>query len=449
MKKIVFSFRCDTGKSINRFGKRGGILEKFWLGYGSSQVEAAFDGAKSVRCLEPAAQPAIEDVREAFHAAAHSPIGGAPLEQLVSSEDLVTIVISDVTRFCSRQDLVCRELVAFLHEECGVLHQNMTVLVALGTHRGQSEKELRQIASEEVYQKVKVVCHDCDGPLAYLGGTSFGTPVWVNPLAVGRKVITIGATVHHLMSGYGGGRKSILPGISGKQTILHNHMMCLDPDKPCSSSRIGMGKLEDNPVHLDMTEAAALVNPVFGINIVMNQQGRQCRLVCGQWQRAWEESCRLVQQISGVPISQKADIVIASCGGYPKDINLYQGIKTLLNMGQAVKPGGTMIFVAQCPDGGGAPDFFDWSRSLKTNSLDADLRAGFTIAGYIFYAGCEVIRGGRVLMLTELSPETLRDMGIEGYTDMQQLLASVDFTGKDVIVMPHGGSTVPYVSQKG
>ena len=215
-------------------------MEKFWLGYGSSQVEAAFDGAKSVRCLEPAAQPTIEDVREAFHAAAHSPIGGAPLEQLVSSEDLVTIVISDVTRFWSRQDLVCRELVAFLHEECGVLHQNMTVLVALGTHRGQSEKELRQIASEEVYQKVKVVCHDCDGPLAYLGETSFGTPVWVNPLAVGRKVITIGATVHHLMSGYGGGRKSILPGISGKQTILHNHMMCLDPDKPCSSSRIGL-----------------------------------------------------------------------------------------------------------------------------------------------------------------------------------------------------------------
>ena len=166
-------------------------MEKFWLGYGSSQVEAAFDGAKSVRCLEPAAQPAIEDVREAFHAAAHSPIGGAPLEQLVSSEDLVTIVISDVTRFWSRQDLVCRELVAFLHEECGVLHQNMTVLVALGTHRGQSEKELRQIASEEVYQKVKVVCHDCDGPLAYLGETSFGTPVWVNPLAVGRKVITM------------------------------------------------------------------------------------------------------------------------------------------------------------------------------------------------------------------------------------------------------------------
>ena len=359
----------------------------------------------------------------------------------------MTIVISDITRFWSRQDLVCRELVAFLRENCGVPYENMAVLVALGTHRGQSEAELRQIASEEVYQKVQVVCHDCEGKLSYLGETSFGTPVWVNPLAVGRKVITIGATVHHLMSGYGGGRKSILPGISGKQTILHNHMMCLDPERPCSSDRIGMGKLEDNPVHLDMTEAASMVGPVFGINIVMNKDGRQCRLVCGQWQQAWEESCRLVQQISGVPIREKADIVIASCGGYPKDINLYQGIKTLLNMGQAVKPGGTMIFIAQCPDGGGAPDFFDWSRSLKTNSLDADLRAGFTIAGYIFYAGCEVIQNGRVMMLTELSPETLQDMGIEGYTDMKSLLAAVDFSGKDVIVMPHGGSTVPYVSR--
>lgn len=99
-------------------------------------------------------------------------------------------------------------------------YENMAVLVALGTHRGQSEEELRRIASEEVYQKVKIVCHDCEGELSYLGDTSFGTPVWVNPLAVGRKVITIGATVHHLMSGYGGGRKSILPGISGKRTIL-------------------------------------------------------------------------------------------------------------------------------------------------------------------------------------------------------------------------------------
>ena len=421
-------------------------MEKILLDYGQTQVEAVFDGAKSVTYLEPADQPAIADIKAAFYQeAVVRPVGSEPLDRLVKKDDQVTIVISDITRYWSRQDLVCRELVAFLHESCGVPYENMAVLVALGTHRGHSEEELRKIASQEVYGRVQVICHDCEGELSYLGKTSFGTPVQVNPLAVGRRVITIGATVHHLMSGYGGGRKSILPGISGKETILHNHMMCLDPLKPQSSSRIGMGKLEDNPVHLDMVEAAAMVDPVFGINIVMNKDGRQCRLVCGHWLKAWEESCRIVQQTAGVPIREKADIVIASCGGYPKDINLYQGIKTLLNMGQAVKPGGTMIFLAQCQDGGGAPDFFDWSRSLKTDSLDADLRAGFTIAGYIFYAGCETIRKGRVLMLTELSPETLKDMGIEGYTDLAALLSQVDFAGKDVIVMPHGGSTVPYV----
>lgn len=192
-------------------------MEKILLGYGPLQVEAAFDGAKSVTCLEPAAEPAIENGKAAFYEAVRHPVDSDPLDRVVSSEDQVTIIISDITRFWSRQDLICRELVAFLHQECSMPYENMAVLVALGTHRGQSEEELRRIASEEVYQKVKMVCHDCEGALSYLGDTSFGTPVWVNPLAVGRKVITIGATVHHLMSGYGGGRKSILPGISGKR----------------------------------------------------------------------------------------------------------------------------------------------------------------------------------------------------------------------------------------
>ena len=196
-------------------------MEKILLGYGPLQVEAAFDGAKSVTCLEPAAEPAIEKWEGCVYEAVRHPVDSDPLDRVVSSEDQVTIIISDITRFWSRQDLICRELVAFLHQECNMPYENMAVLVALGTHRGQSEEELRRIASEEVYQKVKIVCHDCEGALSYLGDTSFGTPVWVNPLAVGRKVITIGATVHHLMSGYGGGRKSILPGISGKRTILH------------------------------------------------------------------------------------------------------------------------------------------------------------------------------------------------------------------------------------
>ena len=143
-------------------------MEKILLGYGPLQVEAAFDGAKSVTCLEPAAEPAIENGKAAFYEAVRHPVDSDPLDRVVSSEDQVTIIISDITRFWSRQDLICRELVAFLHQECNMPYENMAVLVALGTHRGQSEEELRRIASEEVYQKVKMVCHNCEGALSYL-----------------------------------------------------------------------------------------------------------------------------------------------------------------------------------------------------------------------------------------------------------------------------------------
>lgn len=423
-------------------------MQKITLHYGKEQVTLGFDGAATVTTITPQPADAIADVKEnLIYEMCQNPVGCAPINELVTGQDLVTIVISDITRFWSRQDLVLEVLVKYLHEHIGLPYENMVVLVALGTHRGQSEKELKIIAGEEVYKKVQVLCHDCEGELCFVGTTSYGTPVWVNPLAVGRKVITIGATVHHLMSGFGGGRKSILPGIAGKTTVVHNHMLCLDPDKPKSSEKIGIGKLTGNPVHEDMCEAAAMVGPAFGINIVVNGQGRQAAFVCGHHQKAWEKSCDLVQKLSGVAIKEKADIVVGSCGGYPKDIDLYQGVKTLLNMGQAVKDGGTLVFLCEAPDGGGAPDFFDWSRSLKTDSLDADLRAGFTIAGYIFYAGCEVMKKARVLMLTKLDPAILADMGIEGFTDVETLAAKLDFTEKSVLVMPAGGSTVPYIAE--
>lgn len=107
-----------------------------------------------------------------------------------------------------------------------------------------------------------------------------------------------------------------------------------------------------------------------------------------------------------------------------------------------------MIFLARCEEGGGAPDFFDWIRSLQSGTLDRDLRENFTIAGYIFYASCEAIRRSRVLMLTELPADTLRDMQLRGFSSMEELMSHVDLTGRTVYVMPMGGNTVPYLSEE-
>jgi Uncharacterized conserved protein len=424
-------------------------MDKMSFAYGDSSVEIAFRGARSVTVLKGDNIPETGDFRELFlNAIGPESIASKPLGELIEKNDKVTIVVSDITRFWMRQDRVCAQLVPYLHEALGVDYENIVILVALGTHRMQSEEELKMLVSEEIYDKVRVINHDCMAQdLAYLGTTSRGTPVYVNPLAVGRKVIPIGGTLHHLMSGYSGGRKSILPGISGKVTINSNHIHSLSPNLPMSNPLIGMGMLEHNPVNEDMNEAAEMVAPVFGINVVMDTESGNCRLICGDFVKAWEESCRMVQKMMGVPIGKKADIVVVSCGGYPKDINLYQAVKSLINAAEAVKEGGKLIFLAECREGGGAPGYFCWIEPLRRGTLDQELRQDFTIAGYIFYASCEAMAKADVLMLTQIPVETLNGMGAHVYSDIDDLLRQVDFTDQDVYVMPYGGYTVPYLEK--
>jgi nickel-dependent lactate racemase len=423
-------------------------MDKIQLGYGDTHIGMGFDGAKSVRVLKGGNIQASEDDKTAFLRAVNAEcIASKPLSALIAPGDQVTIVISDITRFWMRQDRVCAQLVPYLHDALGVAYDNIVILVALGTHRAQTGEELKTLVSAEVYEKVKVVNHDCLAPdLKYMGTTSRGTDVHVNPLAVGRKVIVISGTIHHLMAGYGGGRKSILPGICGKTSINQNHIHSLSPTQPRSNPLIGMGLLEDNPLNLDMNEAAELVAPAFGINVIKDSQTGNYRLICGDFAKAWEESCRVAQEMMGVPIDKKADIVVVSCGGYPKDINLYQGVKSLVNAAEAVRDGGQIIFLAECREGGGTPDYFGWIDSLRNGTLDPDLRRDFTIAGYIFYASCEVMAKAEVLMLTEIPPATLDGMGARVFSDMESLLREVDFAGKDVYVMPYGGYTVPYLA---
>ena len=416
------------------------------LKYGEGTVRLSLNGAASVSYLQECPTPVVTDVGAAFlRAVTQECIGSPSLREIITPRDKVTVIISDVTRFWMRQDRICPLLTDYLCREIGVREEDIIFLVALGTHRPQTAQELEMLVSPQVYKRFQVINHNCEGDLVTVGITSRGTKVRVNPLAVHRKVILLGGTVHHLMSGFGGGRKSILPGISGEDTIFQNHIHALDPDAERSSLKIGMGVLDGNPVHEDMVEAAELVNPAFSINLVVNSRQELCGLYCGHWLHAWEESCRKVQELFGLPIAKKADVVIAGCGGYPKDINLYQAVKTLLNASQALKEAGTLVFLAECREGGGTPAFFDWIKPLMEGRLDAALRKGFTISGYIFYAACEAISRARVLMLTQLKPDVVAPMALEAYDDILALEKQMDLQDKDVYVMPYGGSIVPYL----
>ena len=421
---------------------------KVSLKYGEGEVTLSLKGAASVEFLQEKPSPVIANLTSAFlEAVTTGSVGSPPLHEVIRPEDRVTVLVSDITRYWMRQDKICPLLADYLCHQIGVNKSNIVFLVALGTHRPQTREELEMLVSPQVYHSFEVVNHDCSAcDLVTVGTTSRGTKVRVNPLVVDRKVILLGGTVHHLMSGFGGGRKSILPGVSDEDTIFQNHIHALDPDAPRSSLKIGMGVTEGNPVHEDMVEAARLVNPAFGINLVVNSRQEHCAIIAGHWLYAWEESCRVVEACFGLPIAKKADVVIASCGGYPKDINLYQAVKTLLNASQAIMDGGTMVFLAECREGGGTPAFFDWIQPLKEGRLDAALRQDFTISGYIFYAACEAVAKANVLMLTKIIPDVIAPMGLQAFGDLAQMESQLNVQGKDVYIMPYGGSIVPHLA---
>ncbi len=416
------------------------------LRYGEETRTVDIKGAARIDTVLPRQMDEITDLKAAFlHSVTDGVIGSAPLREVISAEDPVTIVVSDITRSWMHQDQILPMLVEYLHEENGVPYEQMIIVIALGTHRHSTPEELVKICSQEVIDKVTVIDHDCDAEdQVYIGTTSRGTKVKVNRLVIGRKVIVVGGTVHHMMAGFGGGRKNILPGVASRDTIRQNHSRALDPHEPHSDARVGCCKLAENPIHEDMAEAARFVHVAFSINLVVATSGVHNGIFSGDLDQAWKASCDAQKNCYEVPIDHQADIVICSTGGYPKDMNLYQGCKGMLNAMRALKPGGVMLWLCKCPEGGGAPDYFSWLQPLSEGRLDEALRADFTIGGYIFYLTVEQLhKASHVYTLTELDPEMVQPMGIDAGKDLQAMLEKIDFTGKSVYLLPFAGSVVP------
>ena len=414
------------------------------LKYGSEIVELPIRNAASVEEINPEKMYEIPDLKEALRAALEEDaISSPPLSELIGPSDPVTIVVSDITRSWMHQGDILTLLGQYLHEKIGVPLSQITVLIALGTHRKSTEQEKEIIAGSYLYRSCPVIDHDCDAPCVPIGVTSRGTHVEVNPLAIGRKVIVVGGTVHHMMAGFGGGRKNILPGISSRRTIRENHCRALDPTRPHSDDRVGCGLLGENPIHEDMEEAAALLDVAYSINIVVAANGKHSGLFGGRLHEAWTKSCEYQQKCYEKKIDYEADVVIVSSGGAPKDMNLYQGCKGMLNGMRAVRKGGEMLWLCKCPEGCGAPDYTAWLEPLKQGILDSALRADFTIGGFIFYLTVETLRKAKCRILTTIDADTAGPMGMEAVTSPEALLEGIDFTGKRVYVIPYGGSVVP------
>ena len=297
---------------------------------------------------------------------------------------------------------------------------------------------------------MRVENHDCEAKdLVYLGMTAHDTPVWLNrTVATADFVVCLGACTHHIMAGFGGGRKSILPGVSGLQTIRHNHAYSLDPKALRSNPKIGNGVLTGNPLHEDMCEAAAMLPHLFMVNLVMNAQMQLHAIFSGHYLKSWEAGCALVNKIYQVDVPEQADVIVASCGGFPKDISLYQGTKTVDNVESGLKPGGTLILMLEAPEGGGPEEYFGWCQNLLDGTIEQRLREAFTVAGYIFFQNCEQAQRQKIFLYSSIPDELVRPMGMRSFSDMGALLKEAGLAGKSIYVIPNGATVVPHVCKE-
>lgn len=414
--------------------------------YGDGTVTIPLE-ENDVTVLHGQETPPAKDIRQLVLDALAHPIDAPLLENWILPGERVALIISDMSRFWMRQDKVIPHVVDYLLNQCGVQADHLTIVVANGTHIGGDEKELRTLVTDAVYDRIRVVNHDClASNLTTIGTTSYGTVVRIAPeVANADRVIALGACAHHVMAGFGGGRKSILPGVSAMDTICHNHALALDDSEFRSNDLIGNGKLEGNPLNDDMCQAAGMVKNLFVMTLVMNTDMQLAEIYAGHYMSSWLKACEAVDRIYRVEVPEKAEVIVASCGGYPKDMSLYQGTKTIDNIETGLKRGGTLILLIEARDGGGPAEYFDWNTYLQDGTMEKRLRGHFTIPGYIFLLNCEQAHRYNIMMLSSVPQELVAPMGLRSYQSVAQLMADADLEGKRIYVIENGSTVIPYV----
>lgn len=320
--------------------------------YGRGTVDVRIPAANLMGVFTPPGAPASPDPEGEVTRAIESPIGCAPLGDRLKHGMSVCIVVSDVTRPVPYR-IILPPLLAYLNR-CGIDDSDVTLLVATGLHRPNTDEEHALLYGEDTVRRVRVINHHFadDANLVSLGVTRFGTPIEVNRLAVEADIlITTGYIEPHQQLGFTGGRKSILPGISSERAVMHNHGAAMMDD-----ARSVNGLLEGNPQHEDAMEFARAVGVDFIVNVILNQDGKLYRAVAGDLTEAYMAGVAISRSIREVVFPELCDIAVTA-SGYPLDQVLYQGPKISSSIFRLSRPvireGGTVIIPMEATEGVG------------------------------------------------------------------------------------------------
>ena len=369
------------------------------------------------------------------------PIDSPRLRDIAKPGEKIVIITSDISRPLPSFDV----LPSVLDELAlaGVKDEDITVVFGLGSHRGHTREEMIKLVGSEVFSRVRCVDSDPSDCVHY-GTTSRGTPVDITrTVAEADRRICLGNVEFHYFAGYSGGYKAIMPGASTPAAIQANHSMMVREEAKAAS-------IDGNPIREDIEEAGAMVGVDFIVNVVLDEHKKIVYSAAGDVVAAHRDACRYLDRMYLKPIEKRADIVIVSQGGAPKDANLYQTQKALDNAKHAVRDGGTIILVGACPEGLGSKVFQEWlTEAEKPSDLTERVNRDFKLGGHKAAAIAMVLEKAEIMLVSEMDDDFVRSIFLTPMHSVQEALdAAIKKHGQNasVIAMPFGGATLPVCS---
>jgi nickel-dependent lactate racemase len=419
------------------------------LDYGTDGLDVTLPDER-LTIIEPLSGAAVSDPAEALVAALRAPLGGPPLAALARPGRSIAISVCDVTRAQPRREM----LTALFRGMPDVRPEDVTILVATGTHRANTTAELEQMLGRAILDRYRVINHDARDPSMLLpaGRTSTGVPVFLNRFWLAADVrITTGFVEPHFFAGFSGGPKMVAPGLAGLETVmtLHDAARIAHP-------RAVWGITEGNPIHEDVREIARMTGVHFAVDVTLNRRHEITGVFAGDLFSEHAAACAAAKRSAMRAVPALFDVVLTSNSGYPLDQNLYQAVKGMSAAARVVKPGGTIICAAECRDGW--PSHGSYRPLLLSQSSPAALLAMITAPGYAqpdqwqVQIQAQIGLKARVLVKAGgLTPDELRTAHVEPVEDLGAAVADVlAAAGPEatLCVLPQGPQTIPFLAEE-
>ncbi|MGD8997539.1 MAG: nickel-dependent lactate racemase [Anaerolineae bacterium] len=416
-------------------------MSQFCLPYGKGELSFCLPDHLDAEVIVPQHAPPGPDPLGIVRAALDASVGEADLADFRGSGS-AAIAINDKTRPVPHQYLLPPLLRRL--EDLGVHPEFTQLIIATGAHPPMRPEEYRRVLPPDILARYPVYCHDADERenLLYLGTTSRGTPVWINRRFFEVDVrIVVGNIEPHQFQGYSGGVKSAAIGLAGRDTINHNHAMM-------TNARAQLGRYADNPARQDVEEIGRKIGVHFALNAILNGEKQIVQAIAGDPRGVMEAGITLSREIHQVAVAAPFDLVIASPGGHPKDINLYQSQKALAHASLVTRGGGTVIVAAACPEGSGCESYEAWMEGVHSYQqvFTRFEREDFRVGPHKAYQIARDAARVRVFLISVMPPDLVRALLLTPMESVQQALAvTLADMGKDVRVgiMPRASVTIP------